>query len=87
VGFVSRIEMTGTVNRYLASLSNSHASDALKIYQMQRVELSFRLFVNLDSTSLSLIKEADMATVMLMEWPGVTEDQYKQVMRTLDLDK
>jgi hypothetical protein len=28
-----------------------------------------------------------MATVMLMEWPGVTEDQYKQVMRTLDLDK
>ena len=28
-----------------------------------------------------------MSTVMLMEWTGVTQDQYKQVMRTLDLDK
>ena len=28
-----------------------------------------------------------MSTVMLMEWPGLTQDQYNQVMRTLDLDK
>ena len=28
-----------------------------------------------------------MSTVMLMEWAGVTPDQYNQVMRTLDLDK
>jgi len=28
-----------------------------------------------------------MSTVMLMEWAGVTQDQYNQVMRTLDLDK
>ena len=28
-----------------------------------------------------------MSTVMSMEWAGVTQDQYNQVMRTLDLDK
>ena len=28
-----------------------------------------------------------MATVMLMEWAAVTQDQYNQVMRTLNLDK
>ena len=28
-----------------------------------------------------------MSTVMLMEWAGITQDQYNQVMRTLDLDK
>ena len=28
-----------------------------------------------------------MSTVMLMEWSGITPDQYNQVMRTLDLDK
>jgi len=28
-----------------------------------------------------------MSTVMAMEWAGVTQDQYNQVMRTLDLDK
>ena len=28
-----------------------------------------------------------MSTVMLMEWAGVTQDQYNQVMRSLDLDK
>src|SRR5215510_11247303 len=28
-----------------------------------------------------------MSTVMLMEWAGVTQDQYNQVMRTLNLDK
>ena len=28
-----------------------------------------------------------MSTVMLMEWAGVTQDQYNQVMRNLDLDK
>ena len=28
-----------------------------------------------------------MSTVMSMEWTGVTQDQYNQVMRTLDLDK
>jgi hypothetical protein len=28
-----------------------------------------------------------MSTVMLMEWAGVSQDQYNQVMRTLDLDK
>ena len=28
-----------------------------------------------------------MSTVMLLEWAGVTQDQYNQVMRTLDLDK
>ena len=28
-----------------------------------------------------------MSTVMLMEWNGVTQDQYTQVMRALDLDK
>jgi hypothetical protein len=27
-----------------------------------------------------------MSTVMLMEWSGLTQDQYNQVMRTLDLD-
>jgi len=28
-----------------------------------------------------------MSTVMLMEWTGVTQDQYNQVMRELNLDK
>jgi hypothetical protein len=28
-----------------------------------------------------------MSTVMSMEWAGITQDQYNQVMRTLDLDK
>jgi hypothetical protein len=28
-----------------------------------------------------------MATVMFMEWPGLTQEQYNQVMRNLDLDK
>jgi len=28
-----------------------------------------------------------MSTVMLMEWTGVTKDQYNQVIRILDLDK
>lgn len=28
-----------------------------------------------------------MPTVMLMEWAGMTQDQYNQVMRALDLDK
>src|SRR5947207_15656337 len=28
-----------------------------------------------------------MSTVMLMEWAGVTQKEYDQVMRTLDLDK
>src|SRR5437762_2858170 len=28
-----------------------------------------------------------MSTMMLMEWDGVTPDQYAQVLRTLDLDK
>jgi len=28
-----------------------------------------------------------MSTVMLMEWPGLTPDQYNQVMRALDMDK
>ena len=28
-----------------------------------------------------------MATVMSMEWNGVTQDQYNEVMPTLDLDK
>jgi hypothetical protein len=28
-----------------------------------------------------------MSTVMFMEWAGVTQDQYNQVMRNLDLDK
>jgi hypothetical protein len=28
-----------------------------------------------------------MSTVMSMEWNGLTQDQYNQVMRTLDLDK
>jgi len=28
-----------------------------------------------------------MPTAMLMEWAGVTQDQYNQVMRTLNLDK
>jgi len=32
-------------------------------------------------------KEAEMPTVMLMEWTGVTKDQYNQVIRILDLDK
>jgi len=27
-----------------------------------------------------------MATLMIMEWPGVTIDQYTQVMKLLDLD-
>jgi hypothetical protein len=27
-----------------------------------------------------------MPTVMLMEWSGVTQDQYNQVMKNLDLD-
>lgn len=27
-----------------------------------------------------------MSTVMTMEWPGMTPDQYSQVMRALDLD-
>jgi hypothetical protein len=27
-----------------------------------------------------------MATVMLMEWPGVTEEQYNRVMSGLGLD-
>src|SRR6185295_2872277 len=28
-----------------------------------------------------------MSTVMSMEWAGLTQDQYNQVMRNLDLDK
>jgi hypothetical protein len=28
-----------------------------------------------------------MPTVMSMEWPGVTQDQYNQVMRAMELDK
>ena len=28
-----------------------------------------------------------MSTVMSMEWAGITQDQYNQVMRALDLDK
>ena len=28
-----------------------------------------------------------MATVMLMEWAGVTQNQYNQTMKILDLDK
>lgn len=28
-----------------------------------------------------------MSTVMLMEWTGVTQDQYNQVLRALDMDK
>jgi hypothetical protein len=28
-----------------------------------------------------------MSTVMFMEWAGVTQDQYNQVLRNLDLDK
>ncbi len=28
-----------------------------------------------------------MSTVMLMEWAGITQDQYNQVLRNLDLDK
>src|SRR5437867_2391417 len=28
-----------------------------------------------------------MLTVMSMVWTGITQDQYNQVMRTLDLDK
>jgi len=28
-----------------------------------------------------------MLTVMSMEWAGITQDQYNQVMRALDLDK
>jgi len=28
-----------------------------------------------------------MSTVMLMEWAGVSQNQYNQVMKTLDLDK
>ena len=28
-----------------------------------------------------------MSTVMSMEWTGITQDQYNQVMRALDLDK
>jgi len=32
-------------------------------------------------------KEADMPTVMSMEWAGITQDQYNQVLRNLDLDK
>jgi hypothetical protein len=28
-----------------------------------------------------------MSTVMSMEWAGLTQDQYNQVMRHLDLDK
>jgi hypothetical protein len=28
-----------------------------------------------------------MSTVMMMEWAGMTQDQYNQVMRILDLDK
>ena len=28
-----------------------------------------------------------MSTVMLMEWAGVTQEQYNQVMGNLDLDK
>jgi hypothetical protein len=28
-----------------------------------------------------------MATVMMMEWPGVTQDQYNRVMSDLGLDK
>ena len=27
-----------------------------------------------------------MATVMLMEWPGLAPEQYEQVMKNLDLD-
>jgi hypothetical protein len=32
-------------------------------------------------------KEADMLTVMSLEWPGLTPDQYNQIMRALDFDK
>jgi len=28
-----------------------------------------------------------MPTVMLMEWPGVSESQYSDVMKALDLDQ
>jgi hypothetical protein len=28
-----------------------------------------------------------MLTVMSLEWPGVTQDQYSQIMRALDFDK
>ena len=28
-----------------------------------------------------------MPTVMSMEWPGITPEQYNQIMRALDLDK
>ena len=28
-----------------------------------------------------------MATIMLMEWAGVTQSQYNQTMKNLDLDK
>ena len=28
-----------------------------------------------------------MSTVMVMEWTGITQDQYNQVMRALDMDK
>ena len=28
-----------------------------------------------------------MSTVVMMEWQGITQDQYNQVMRTLDLDR
>jgi hypothetical protein len=33
------------------------------------------------------MNEADMSTVMLMEWAGITQDQYNQVIHNLDLDK
>jgi hypothetical protein len=41
----------------------------------------------LSESTISPIKEADMSTVMLMEWAGITQNQYSQVMRNLDLDK
>ena len=37
--------------------------------------------------NFSMIKDADMSTVMLMEWAGMTQEQYEQVLRNLDLDK
>ena len=32
-------------------------------------------------------EEVIMPTVMLMEWPGVSESQYSDVMKALDLDQ
>jgi hypothetical protein len=35
---------------------------------------------------VGLSQEVPMATVMLMEWPGVTQEQYNRVMSILGLD-